>query len=69
MTEKEAKKILEELGLSLEIKESQDTNQGNNIQSNNDSPDSQNAEKNITEQLPKAGIKIKQGTSVVSYVN
>lgn len=51
MTEKEAKKTLEEVGLEIEVKE-------NNAE-----------QEKITEQLPKAGIKIKQGTSVIAYIN
>lgn len=49
MTEKEAKKALEEVGLEIDVKE-------NNAE-----------QERITEQLPKAGIKIKQGTSVIAY--
>ena len=45
---KEAKKVLEDVGLQLELKESE----GSSIDT-------------ITNQLPKAGIKTKQGTSVV----
>lgn len=48
LTLKEAKKVLEDVGLQLEVKESEDS-----------SIDT------ITNQLPKAGIKTKQGTSVV----
>ena len=48
LTVKEAKKVLEDVGLQLEVKESEDS-----------SIDT------ITNQLPKAGIKTKQGTSVV----
>ena len=48
MTEKEAKKALEDVGLQLEFKK----NEGEEKDT-------------ITEQLPKAGIKTKQGTSVV----
>lgn len=50
MTEKEAKKVLEEIGLELEVKENNEEQQ------------------TITEQLPKAGIKIKQGTAVIAYI-
>ena len=48
LTVKEAKKVLEDVGLQLELKESE----GSSIDT-------------ITNQLPKAGIKTKQGTSVV----
>ena len=48
LTLKEAKKVLEDVGLQLELKESE----GSSIDT-------------ITNQLPKAGIKTKQGTSVV----
>lgn len=54
MTVKEAKETLENLGLEIEIKEEEENNS--------------NQEKTITKQLPKAGIKIKQGTSVIVFV-
>lgn len=54
MTVKEAKEILENLGLEIEIKEEEENNS--------------NQEQIITKQLPKAGIKIKQGTSVIVFV-
>lgn len=60
MTEKEAKTALEEVGLSLEVKENSSVEQSEEEQTDN-------SQKLITEQLPKAGIKIKQGTSVVVY--
>ncbi|MGN1327816.1 MAG: penicillin-binding transpeptidase domain-containing protein [Clostridia bacterium] len=61
MTEKEAKKALEELGLSLEVKENTSSEEGEDIEQVD------NSQKLITEQLPKAGIKIKQGTYVIVY--
>ena len=54
MTVKEAKETLENLGLEIEIKEEEENNS--------------NKEQIITKQLPKAGIKIKQGTSVIVFV-
>ena len=54
MTVKEAKETLENLGLEIEIKEEEENNS--------------NQEQIITKQLPKAGIKIKQGTSVIVFV-
>lgn len=54
MTVKEAKETLEKLGLEIEIKEEEENNS--------------NKEQIITKQLPKAGIKIKQGTSVIVFV-
>lgn len=54
MTVKEAKETLENLGLEIEIKEEEENNS--------------NQEQTITKQLPKAGIKIKQGTSVIVFV-
>ena len=48
LTPKEAKKVLEDVGLQLEVKESEDSSMDT-----------------ITNQLPKAGIKTKQGTRVV----
>ncbi len=51
LTKKEAKKILEEMGLLLETKESLRENQ-------------ENTDDTIEVQLPKAGIKIKQGSTV-----
>ena len=54
MTVKEAKETLENLGLEIEIKEEEENNR--------------NQEQIITKQLPKAGIKIKQGTSVIVFV-
>lgn len=54
MTVKEAKETLEKLGLEIEIKEEEENNS--------------KQEKSITKQLPKAGIKIKQGTSVIVFV-
>ena len=52
LTKTEAEKTLKELGLSLEIKTEEQENQ---------------EEKQITNQLPKAGIKIKQGNSIIAY--
>ena len=54
MTVKEAKETLENLGLEIEIKEEEENNS--------------NQEQIITKQLPKSGIKIKQGTSVIVFV-
>lgn len=51
LTKKEAKKILEEKGLLLETKESLRENQ-------------EDTDDTIDVQLPKAGIKIKQGSTV-----
>ena len=62
MTETDAKKTLEEIGLGLEVKEKQENN-AENSKNNTDE------EKVITEQLPKAGITIKQGTTVIVYKN
>lgn len=59
MTVKEAKKLLEELGLEAEIKNSSDED------SNEEDVD--NSDKIIIEQLPKAGIRIKQQNSVIIY--
>jgi len=53
-TKSEAKKELEELGLSVEEKEEQESEE-------------QQEEKTIVNQLPKAGIKVKQGNSVIIY--
>lgn len=66
MTENEAKKTLEEAGLQMEVKESNEDseNDGNSGSLQNNSENTKNV---ITEQLPKAGIKIKQGTSVIVY--
>lgn len=59
MSVNEAKKVLKDLQLEFEIKENSEENK----------EESSDAEKKITEQLPKAGIKIKQGTSVIAYQN
>ena len=48
MTEKEAKKTLEDVGLQLEFKKSEE-------------------KETITDQLPKAGIKTKSGTTIIAY--
>ena len=56
MTENEAKKALEEIGLLLEVKEEETVEEENNEQI-----------KKITKQLPEAGIKIKQGTTIMAY--
>lgn len=61
MTEREAKTVLEEVGLSLEVKETTSSQENENLEQTD------NSQKLITEQLPKSGIKIKQGTSVVVY--
>ena len=53
-TKAEAKKQLEELGLSIEVKEEQEN-------------EVVEEDKKIVNQLPKAGIKIKQGNSVIIY--
>ena len=50
MSKKEAKKIIEDVGLNMEIKEE---NKNTDV---------------IKNQFPKAGIKIKQGTSVIVYI-
>lgn len=55
MTKKEAEKTLEDVGLSMDIRE--------------DESNTDNQKNIITEQLPKPGIKIKEGTSVIiSYI-
>ncbi len=74
MTEKEAKRTLQDVGLNLEVKIGLEDNQNseeNSLEGNDEIQNSQqqNNEKTITEQLPKAGIKIKQGTSIVAYIN
>lgn len=51
MTEKEAKKALEEVGLEIQVKQNSDE------------------QEKITEQLPRAGIRIKQGTSVIVNID
>ena len=57
MTKQEAQKALEEVGLSIELRENE-----------TDLTENSTTEKNVvTEQLPKAGIKIKEGTSVIAY--
>lgn len=57
MTKKEAKETLEEAGLSIDIRENEENSQNEN--------NSANQNNIITEQLPKPGIKIKEGTSVI----
>lgn len=57
MSTNEAKKVLDDLQLKLEIKEDLGEIKDQNS----------NEEKKITQQLPKAGIKIKQGTSIIAY--
>ena len=59
MSAVEAKKVLQDLQLELELRENSEDNK----------EDSSDKEKRITQQLPKAGIKIKQGTSVIAYQN
>ncbi len=59
MSAGEAKKVLQDLQLELELRENSEDNK----------EDSSDKEKRITQQLPKAGIKIKQGTSVIAYQN
>ena len=59
MTKQEAKKTLEDLGLSIDIRE--------NEESEKDEGNTDNQKNIITEQLPKPGIKIKEGTSVIIY--
>lgn len=59
MSAGEAKKLLQDLQLELELRENSEDNK----------EDSSDKEKRITQQLPKAGIKIKQGTSVIAYQN
>ncbi len=55
MTEKEAKAALEEVGLLLEIKEENKQEEG------------EEQPQIITRQLPSAGIKIEQGTTIIAY--
>lgn len=59
MSAGEAKKLLQDLQLELELRENSEDNK----------EDSSDKEKRITQQLPKAGIKIKQETSVIAYQN
>ena len=59
-TIKDATNELEELGLNIEVKCSEETE--DNAESN-----SEGNQSIIIEQLPKAGIKVKQGTNVVAY--
>ena len=59
MSAGEAKKVLQDLQLELELRENSEDNK----------EDSSDKEKRITQQLPKAGIKIRQGTSVIAYQN
>lgn len=59
MSAGEAKKLLQDLQLELELRENSEDNK----------EDSSEKEKRIIQQLPKAGIKIKQGTSVIAYQN
>ena len=59
MSAVEAKKVLQDLQLELELRENSEDNK----------EESSDKEKRITQQLPKAGIKIKQGTSVIAYQN
>ena len=58
MSIKEAEKAIKELELKIEIK----TDSKEEISSDN-------ASKVIVRQLPKAGIKIKKGTSIIAYQN
>ena len=58
MSIKEAEKAIKELELKIEIK----TDSKEEISSDN-------ASKVIVQQLPKAGIKIKKGTSIIAYQN
>ena len=59
MSVKEAEKVLKELELKIEIKSD----------SKEEETSSDNASKVIVQQLPKAGIKIKKGTSIIVYQN
>lgn len=59
-TIKDATNELEELGLNIEVKCSEETE--DNAESN-----SEGNQSIIIEQLPKSGIKVKQGTNVVAY--
>lgn len=59
MTKNEAQKTLEEVGLSIELRKKDE-----NADSENTTENQANI---ITEQLPKPGIKIKEGTSVIAY--
>ena len=57
MTKQEAQKALEEVGLNIELRENEaDATENNTTE-----------QSVISEQLPKAGIKIKEATSVIAY--
>ena len=57
MTRKEAKNVLEENGLNIDLRE----NNNENIQNTSE----EKSESIVSNQLPKAGVKIKEGTSVI----
>ena len=57
MSLKDAKKTLEEAGLQYEVK----------VQGEENTEESNNSERTVSEQLPKVGVKIKQGTKVIVY--
>lgn len=59
LTLKEAKKILEEAGLVMEVKSTLENEELENTQ--------ESSEEIIKEQLPKAKIKINKGTNVICY--
>lgn len=61
MTKKEAKNVLEENGLNIDLRE----NNNENIQNTSE----EKSESIVSNQLPKAGVKIKEGTSVIVELN
>lgn len=70
MSLKEAKQALTDLGLEIEVKENAEQSQEGNLEEgeeNKDNVENKTTKDVIVKQLPKAGIRIKQGTSIIVY--
>lgn len=72
MSLKEAKQALTDLGLEIEVKENEVSEQAKEDGTDQNAESGTDGENNttkdvITKQLPKAGIRIKQGTSIIVY--
>lgn len=72
MTLKDAKQALADLGLEIEVKENEAREQATENGTDQNGEGGTNGENKITKdvitkQLPKAGIRIRQGTSIIVY--
>lgn len=66
MSLKEAKQALTDLGLEIEVKENEIEEQATE-NDNDQNVENKTTKDVIVKQLPKAGIRIKQGTSIIVY--